>query len=382
VTDERAIARIRDEALQVARGWSGPDAAPTWRLTASLFECLANDAQLSELASSIPPERLPALLFVASVRLVAARHRGEPFVAYFPTAGGDQPPLDDQFAGRYRAFCLEHRDELAQVQGQRVYQMNEVARCTQVALAVGVLQRMRPGRNIALVDVGTGSGLGLYLDRYHYRLSDGRQWGASVSQVRIDCELQGPLRPLLPPPATIDHRVGVDLNPLDLDDEEERAWLAACIPPEAGALRRVASAVEVARTGDAPIVRGDAHHLLSEVLGAVPAGLLVVVVDSYTAVFFDDTLQRHTGEVISRLGRERDVAWVALDPLVPLGTRARRTVQGVDAPIHLVEQNRRGGAFAALSLVAHLDGTASSRLLATAHPSGTRMEWLDGTSAV
>ncbi|HEY1635135.1 MAG TPA: DUF2332 family protein, partial [Acidimicrobiales bacterium] len=183
-------------------------------------------------------------------------------------------------------------------------------------------------------------------------------------------------------PATIDHRVGVDLNPLDLDDEEERAWLAACIPPEAGALRRVASAIEVARTGDAPVVRGDARHLLSDVLGAVPAGLLVVVVDSYTAVFFDDTLQRDTGEVISRLGRERDVAWIALDPLVPLGTRARRTVQGVDAPIHLVEQNRRGGAFAALSLVAHVDGTASSRLLATAHPSGTRMEWLDGTSTV
>ncbi len=382
MTDERAVARIRDEALQVARGWSGPDAAPTWRLTASLFECLANDTQLLELASAIPPERLPPLLFVASVQLVAARHRGERFVGYFPTAGGDQPPLDGQFASRYRAFCLEHRDELATVQGQRVYQMNEVARCTQVALALGVLQRLQPGRDIALVDIGTGSGLGLYLDRYHHRLSDGRQWGATDSQVHIDCELRGPLRPLLPPPATVDHRVGIDLNPLDLDDQEERAWLVACIPPEAEAQRRAASAIEVARAGVAPIAGGDARQLLPEVLGAVPPGLLVVVVDSYTAVFFDDDLQRDTGEVISRLGRERDVAWIALDPLVPLGTRARRTVQGVDAPIHLVEQNRRGGAFAALSLAAHLDGRASSRLLATAHPSGTRMEWLDGTSAV
>jgi hypothetical protein len=378
----RVIARIRDEALQVARGWSGPDASPTWRLTASVFECLANDPQLLELAAAIPPERLPPLLFAASVQRVVGRHRDDRFAAYYPVPDGDQPPLDDQFAERYRAFCLEHRDELAEVQSRHIYQMNEVARCAQVALALGVLQRMHPGRALALVDVGTGSGLGLYLDRYRYALSDGRQWGASDSSVDVDCELRGSLRPILPATEKIDHRIGIDLNPLDLDDPEERAWLEACIPPEAGALRRVAGAIDVARTGEAPIVRGDAHEVLSDVLRAVPAGLLVVVVDSYAAVFFDESLQHDMRELISRLGRERDVAWIALDPLVPLGTRARRTVQGGEAPALLVEQNRRGGAFAALSLVAYLDGTASSRLLATAHPSGTRMEWLDGACAV
>jgi hypothetical protein len=382
MTSGRVIARIRDEASQIARAWSGPGASPTWRLTASLFDCLANDPRLLELAAAIPPERLPPLLFAASVQRVVARRRDHRFAAYYPVPGGDQPPLDDQFAERYCAFCLEHRDELAEVQSRHIYQMNEVARCAQVALALGVVQRMEPGRQLALVDVGTGSGLGLYLDGYRYALSDGRQWGASDSPVDIDCELRGHLRPLLPPTGKIDHRVGIDLNPLDLDDPEERAWLEACIPPEAGALRRVAGAIEVARAGDAPIIRGDAHELLSDVLRAVPAGLLVVVVDSFAAVFFDEAMQQDMSEVISRLGRERDVAWIALDPLVPLGTRARRTVQGLDAPSRLVEQNRRGGAFAALSLVAYLDGTASSRLLASAHPSGTRMEWLDGTSAL
>jgi hypothetical protein len=105
MTDGRVIARIRDEALQVARGWSGPDASPTWRLTASVFECLANDPQLLELAAAIPPERLPPLLFAASVQRVVARHRDHRFAAYYPIPGDHQPPLDDQFADRYRAFC-------------------------------------------------------------------------------------------------------------------------------------------------------------------------------------------------------------------------------------------------------------------------------------
>ncbi|HEX4540150.1 MAG TPA: DUF2332 family protein, partial [Acidimicrobiales bacterium] len=109
------IARIRDEASQIARAWSGPGASPTWRLTASLFDCLANDPRLLELAAAIPPERLPPLLFAASVQRVVARRRDHRFAAYYPVPGGDQPPLDDQFAERYRAFCLEHCDELAEV---------------------------------------------------------------------------------------------------------------------------------------------------------------------------------------------------------------------------------------------------------------------------
>jgi hypothetical protein len=176
--ESRVIVRIRDEASQVAHGWSGPDASPTWQLTASLFQCLADDAELSALAAVIPPERLPPLLFVASVHRVAIRHRTEPFAAYFPVPGGDQPPLDHHFADRYRAFCLEYRDELSDLQSQRVYQMNEVARCTQMALALGAVARSQTEREVALVDMGTGSGLGLYLDRYRFTMSDGRWLGA------------------------------------------------------------------------------------------------------------------------------------------------------------------------------------------------------------
>jgi hypothetical protein len=84
-------------------------------------------------------------------------YREHPFAAYYPVPGGDQPTIDDHFADRYRAFCLEYRDELADVQRRHVYQMNEVARCTQVSLAFGVLQQMQPGQDFALVEVGTGS---------------------------------------------------------------------------------------------------------------------------------------------------------------------------------------------------------------------------------
>jgi hypothetical protein len=381
VGDEARAARVRDEARVVGRGWSGPDAAPTWRLTAALFAGLADDDALSDLAAAIPPERLPPLLFIASVHYLVAQHRGEAFAAYFPVPGGDQPPLDDAFAARYRDFCLEHRDELGELFGQRVYQMNEVARCVQVTMALGLIGRRHPGRELALVDMGTGSGLALYLDQYRYALSDGTQWGPEDSAVRIECKLQGARRPARPTVPPIGHRIGIDLNPLDLDDAGARAWLTACTPPEAGALRRLSGAMEVARAGRAPIIRGSADRHLAEVLRAGPAELLPVVVDSYTAVFFDPTQLTTVREAIASLGDERDVAWISLDPLIPLGTRARDTVQGGAAPSHLVEQNRRGGVFAALSLTSVVQGHTTTELLAAAHPSGTQMEWLDSTSS-
>src|SRR5690242_10743536 len=120
---------VRDQALQIARGWSGPDAPKSWALTATMFETLADDEALLELAGGIPADRLPALLFVAAVRYVVEQHRDDPFAAYFPFDDTEvQPDLDGEFAAHYRRFCAEHRETLQETWRDRLYQMNEVAR--------------------------------------------------------------------------------------------------------------------------------------------------------------------------------------------------------------------------------------------------------------
>lgn len=367
----------------MGRGWSGPGAAPSWGLTAALFELLASDRELVALAAAIPGERLPALLFVASVQYVAARYPDDPFSAYFPSPGVDrQPPLDRQVAERYRAFCIDHRAELAAVWSDRVYQMNEVARCTQIALALAVLHDLAPDRRVTLIDVGSAAGLGLFPDRYGYVFTDGHRVGSPASSVQIPSLLQGPLTPRSHELPGIDERVGIDVNPIDLDEPEARAWLRACLPPEPGALTRATAAIALARAGTPNIVRGAADEVLPELLSGLADRELICVNHAYTAVFFDEAQRQRLRTLIAEHGRHRDVAWISLDPLVPLGTQARRTVHGADAPPPLVEANRRGGVFGVLSMTARLSGIEDTRLLATAHPSGTRMEWLDRSTAV
>ena len=377
-----ATGRVRDQALEVARGWSGEGAPSSWHLTAALFEALADDEQLATLAATIPPDRLPALLFVASVQYVVAKHPDDPLAAYYPVAGVEGRPVDDRLAGRLRTFCTDHRDELAAAWGGHRYQMNEVARCTQVALALGVLQRRAPGRELALVDVGTGCGLGLFPDRYAYSLDGGPAFGASASEVRIACRLEGELEPQPPGDLPIAVRLGLDADPILLDDPEARAWLAACSPPAADAQARLRAGMEVVRAASPAIARGDVLEALPRLLDGIPEDLLVAVVDTYTAVFLDHDGQAQLQAMLRERGATRDLAWISLDPLVPLGTAARSSVQGVPVPDELVTRNRQGGVFALLTMVTHVDGRASSDLLATAHPSGTRMTWLDPATSI
>ncbi|MBI2705586.1 MAG: DUF2332 domain-containing protein [Actinobacteria bacterium] len=377
-----ALALVRDQALEVGRGWSGPGALPSWRLTGSLFDVLAEDNELLTVAAEIPPDRLPALLFVASVLYLADRYPEEPFAAYLPST--DVRTLlvvDGHFAERYRAFCLQHRQELAAVWSDRTYQMNEVARCAQIASALGVLNDLAPGRQVAIVDIGTGAGFGLLADHYEYRFSDGLRMGPPTSAMQITCDLTGTLSPRCHRLPVIADRVGIDLHPIDVNDTEACAWLKACLPPEVGALERARHAIEAVRDADLEIIRGEANEILPGVLERFSGAALVCVIDTYTAVFFEAAEQRRLHDMLAAHARQHDVAWISLDPLVPLGTQARHTVQGTDVPSHLIDANRRGGVFGVLSITAYLAGGQTTRLLGTAHPSGTRMEWLDRATA-
>jgi hypothetical protein len=365
-----AVDAIRDQAAEVARGWSGPDADPGWALTAALFDAIAADERILRLASEIPADRIPALLLAASIQRVLAQHPDDRLRAYFP--GPDQRPVDAAFATALRRFVTDRPDELRRWFGHR-YQMNEVGRCVQTALAIGVVQDAAAGRPLALVDVGTGSGLGLHVDRYHVDLGAAGSFGPPDSVVRLACAVTGsPPVPRRPP--EIVARIGIEAAPIDLDDDESRAWLAACLPPTPDGERRLAAAIAVTRAAGAPIVRGDGTSALPDVLTELPADAVIVVVDSYTAVFFDDEARAQLAATIARDGR--DAAWISLDPLIPLGTDARHSVQGLPVDPELVRRNRSGGVFALLSILGTVGGRAIDGVLATAHPSGTRMTWL------
>ncbi len=370
---------VADQAGVVASAWSAADAPLSWRLTAAQFETLRDDEELLRIAATIPAEKLPPLLFSAAAAFLVLELRPEPLAKWFPTVGEPQPPLDAAFAGEYRTFCLDHRDRLIELCSQHRYQMNEVGRCADVIPALTPL--VRDGRGVVLIDVGTGAGLGLHLDRYRYtyRGRGGRRsWvGDPGSSLSIEVEVRGEHAPSLPSalPAIVD-RIGIDTEPLDLSDPAVRGWLAACVPQEITAVTRFQLAAEIATSHPARTVRGDACSVLPGILRDCDAGALVCVVDTYAGVFFSPGELRRFRALMDTAGAERDLDWISVDPLVPMGTDATHSVLGLPAPPVLVERNRREGVFGVVGHLAYRRGRRAAEVLALAHPGAAWLEWL------
>ncbi len=374
---------ISAQALEVAAGWSPPDAPDSWQLTAALFRAIAAHEELLGRLAVLPQDRLPALLASAAISFLVRRDGPVPLAAYFPGPGAPQPRFDAGFYPAASAFFSARLDDIADLCHARRYQMNEVARCTQIALGIAATAASRTDP-IGLADLGTGAGLGLQLDRYRYLLG-ARASGFPAAALSLSCDVRGPYEPPraeLPP---IADRVGIDLSPIDVQDQAARSWLESCAPPEASALTRLAAAIEVTRQNPVKLVAGDVVEVLPAVLDSFPPGRSVVVVDAYMAVFLPPEQLAQLAGTMARAGRIRPVTWLSLDPLVPLGPLGHDSVQGLALPAALIRDYQQHGVFAVLGARTFDGDTDRGRLLARAHPSGQWVEWLSpepaGTAA-
>ncbi|WP_345413164.1 DUF2332 domain-containing protein [Pseudonocardia xishanensis] len=367
------MSTVADEARAIADAWSAPGSPPSWWLTAALFTAVAEDEVLRDIGAGIPADRRPALLLSAAITAVVTTG-ADPVRRYFPVPGGPQPPDDGGFRPALKALVRDRRDAIAALCAGHRYQMNEVTRSVDVLPVLGAVAA-ETGRPLALVDLGTGAGLGLRPDRYayEYTLPDGTVRAVGSGPLTVGCTVRGAVPPL-PERLSVTARVGVDVEPSDLEDPVTAAWLAACVPPEAGAVTRFAAAVDLARAEPAEIVRGDVLEVLPAVVGSLPADTAVCLVDTYVHVFLGPERLARFRELVTGLGRDLD--WISVDPLVPLGPEATTTVQGLDVPPQWLTENREGGVFGVIGRLSVRDGVASARLLGRAHPGGSWLEWL------
>ncbi len=370
---------VAQQAAAIAAAWSPPGSPASWRLIAAQFATLRDDRELLGIAAEIAPDRLPALLFSAAATSLVLELAPHPLRDWFPRVGEPQPPLGAGFRSHYRAFCLDHSQRLAELCAAHRYQMNEVGRCAELLPALA--PAIEEGREIVLVDIGTGAGFGLHLDRYRYRFHGPGDRVATAGHEECEFVLDTEVRGLRPAPVAralprITDRVGIDVEPLDLGDRSVRAWLAACIPQEIGAVTRFHHAVEVATANPARTVRADALDALPAVLSSIPEGPLPCVIDTYVNVFFTIEDLKRFRALLDEFGAQRDLDWISIDPLVPLGPAADRTVLDVPAPPSLIKRNRREGVFGVIARVQYRAHERSRALLGIAHPGAAWLEWL------
>jgi len=329
---------------------------------------VADDAELLDLAARCRPGQLEPLLLFAAVHLSLADDSAHPLVQWFPTLGGVRHPARDDPLPALRSLCRERRASLEALVATRRVQTNEPTRCA--ALLPGVVAAGRwAARPLAVVELGASAGLSLRFDRYAYAYGESSRAGPPGSPVRLTCRLEGAGLPPTGPMPAVARRLGLDASPIDIRDPTGAAWLRALVWPEHLDRARVLDAALVAAAADPPHVRrGDVLDGLAGAADETPRGATLCVLHSALLPYLSRAERGRLAELVERLGRWRDVAWLSLEGPGLLVTPGGAEVDASPDP--------EGRDCFLLHLATVRRGRAAARLLARAGPHGQWLEWL------
>lgn len=212
-------------------------------------------------------------MLFAAVQFLLMQGADPELARFYPSLTEHPRPLA-QMDRPFTRFVLANEGEIVTIGVSRHTQTNECRRC--VVLLPAIMEASF--HSFHLVDIGTSAGLNLAIDRYRYRYND-LEWGPSGSLL-LETELKG-AAPRLHDIEVLT-RTGLDLNPIDPRDGEQRAWLEALIWPEHHQRRnRLRSAFDVLADLEVEFVAGDALLTLGKVLGDLPKGEPVVLMNSF-----------------------------------------------------------------------------------------------------
>ena len=287
------------------RSWSRrAHGSPLYRV---LGEHIADSEELMGIMRRIehwPPTNLA----FASVHYLLMQDSDTPLRHYYASLVDDPGPPEEA-TGAFEEFVLEHEEWIVENSNRRYTQTNESKRCAALLPAVWEtgLERFH------LVEIGASAGLNLAMDAYRYRW-DEVEWGPSGSPVLLEAESRGGR--VRPRQVEILSRVGLDLNPIELDDQEERDWLLALIWPEHTNRRaRLERAMKLAKSVPIHMVEGDATETLPEVLSSLPEEDPVVVMNSMALMQFGRDQRESLYRTIEDAGSARPVRRVSFEIL-------------------------------------------------------------------
>jgi hypothetical protein len=248
-----------------------------------LYEMLAHgvasDAGMLAFLADLPAAKQQPNLLLAAIRFVC----------------GTQTNWTD-FHTAFAAHTPAIRGEML----KRRTQTNEPARC---AVLLPVLARL-PGP-LALIEVGASAGLCLLPDRYGYAYQGHAPFGP---EPRFPCRTSA-TTPVPTAHPNIVWRAGLDLNPLDVRNDDDMAWLETLVwPDQPDRLTRLRAAIATARADPPRIVAGDLLTSLAALAAEASSNATLVIFHTAVLAYIADPEARDN---FVRAVRDLGAIWIS-----------------------------------------------------------------------
>lgn len=246
------LAAVREAFTDPKEFWSSP-------LYRRLSSVVAADPFLVGLAANARAGQGPTFAFFGAVHTLLLAGTEHPLADYYPSLRGESALPAPDAGPALTAFAHEHADEIRRLLQARLVQTNHVQRAVGLRLGLAAVAPQVDNTPVHLLEIGSSAGLVLRQHAYGYHLG-GRSFGDRRSPVQLTTEWRStaPVPDLDVVPVTAS-TTGIDLNPMNPADEDDRRWLEALVWPEnrqQAELLRTAWTRRSTASGDADRRRG------------------------------------------------------------------------------------------------------------------------------
>lgn len=216
-------------------------------------------------------------------------------------------------------------------------QTNEVARAAMLYAGLSHVAASL-GLPFVLWELGASAGLNLFPERFGYRFGEAAH-GQADAPVQLSPAWEGSV----PASAAVQvvERRGVDLNPLDVSDPQQRSRLLSYVwPDQPERLQRAEAAVAIALEEPPRLDRGDAADWVDARMAApAQAGVCRVLWHSIAFQYFPSDSQRRIVAAVERAGAAASaaapLAWLAFEQAGDGPALTLRQWPGDGAPVTL-----------------------------------------------
>jgi hypothetical protein len=317
-----------------------------------LSEGVRDNPDLRAFAAQAKKGQPHANILFGAVHFLLLRGAQHSLRRFYPNFNGGRRVEGEDPVPHFIDFVAANRDALKPLIAGRVTNTNEVGRSALLHAAFRAVAN-DAGDPLNLVEIGPSAGLNLIWDRYGVRYHRGAQTielPVSDPLLVLDCELRGDIDPPFGPSPKIASRVGLERNPVDLTDPDQRDWLRALVWPDThGRFERLEAALK-AFASECPEMRaGSALDLLPDTLRAIPENQLVCIYHSFVFYQFSREMKEALDAILTLAGLRRPV-W-------------RIAIEGNVSGTHTIEMTR------------YHDGARDHYTLALCHPHGRWLDW-------
>lgn len=275
-----------------------------------------DDEELQGFAANAREGQPRANILYGAVHFLLLRGAEHPLRRFYRNLGGRaDAAVEDPFP-LFRDFVLTHRDALLPIMTTRVTNTNEVGRSALLHAGFRAIAA-QGGEPLHLIEIGPSAGLNEIWDEYGVRyLKDGKPLAeiAPDAPLVIDCDVKGERVPPSSPVPTVASRVGLERNPVDLSDADNRDWLKALVwPSHTVRFARLARALELAAARTPNIIAGDALALLPDVLARIPANGTVCVYHTMVTYQLGAAMREALDDMLVVAGLRRPVFRLSLE---------------------------------------------------------------------